>query len=330
VLCATGEVGADVLVEALQRLSAAMELATDYDLVQRNPCRRIERPKRPARTHVKPWELDLTRVIRATSGDPLEALVWIAMGAGPRRGEVAALQREDVSIYSDTHGILRFHRRRNRLTRRTQARFELPSDLERGGLKRQPERFTDIGSLVIRMLQQRWQHQLADRRRAGAAWKGRDYDPERPSGYLFTTRIGTKLDVDAISDYLTSTRERAGLDIDRFHALRRVFTTLMNKAGVPDRVTMEQAGHKRLDQTHYYQDPMLSQKRDASQLHDAELRSLYALAMNELPARPAGPCEPRCDQRYDQSPTHDNREPEPMFGFWCETAHVVAESSRLT
>src|SRR4029453_17388612 len=52
VLCASGGVGADVLIEALQRLSAAMELAVDYDLIQRNPCRRIERPKRPERKHV--------------------------------------------------------------------------------------------------------------------------------------------------------------------------------------------------------------------------------------------------------------------------------------
>jgi integrase len=278
VLCGTG-LGADVLNEALQRLSAAMDLAVDYDLILRNPCRRIERPRRPERAHVKPSELDLARLIRAISGDPLEALVWIAMGAGPRRGEVAALQWEDVSIFSDEHGIIHFHRRRNRLTRRTQARFDLPSDLKRPGLKRQPERFTDIGSLVVRMLRQRWQHQLADRARAGTAWKGADYDPQRPSGYVFTASNGTPLDVDAISGFMTEVRERAGLDIERFHALRRVFTTLMNKAGVPDRVTMEQAGHKRLDMTHYYKDPMASQKREGAQLLDVELQRLYDAAM---------------------------------------------------
>src|SRR5262249_21301817 len=78
--------GADVLNEALQRLSAAMELAVDYDLILRNPCRRVERPKRPERKHVKPSELDLVRLIRAIHGDPLEALVWLAMGGSGRRG----------------------------------------------------------------------------------------------------------------------------------------------------------------------------------------------------------------------------------------------------
>jgi hypothetical protein len=73
-LCDKG-LGADVLNEALQRLSAAMELAVDFDLILRNPCRRIERPKRPERKHVKPSELDLVRPIRAIQGDPLEALV---------------------------------------------------------------------------------------------------------------------------------------------------------------------------------------------------------------------------------------------------------------
>jgi integrase len=282
-LCDT-RLGADVLNEALQRLSSAMEAAIDNDLILRNPCRGIERLTLPQRTHPKPSELDLVRLMRAIAGDPLEALVWIAMGAGPRRGEVAALRWDDISIFSDDHAIIRFHRRRNRVTRATQARFGLPSDYEREGLKRERERHTDIGGLVVVMLRQRWQHQLAERDQAGTTWKGLDFDPAHPSGYVFTNPIGLPLDVDRISDFMREIRERAGLDIDRFHALRRVLTTLMNKAGVPDRVTMEMVGHADLDQTHYYQDPMASQKRAAAQAHDAELRALLAQALAETEA----------------------------------------------
>jgi len=277
-LCKTG-LGADVLIEALQRLSAAMELAVDYDLIPKNPCRRIERPERPERKHVKPSELDLIRLMRTIDADPQQALVWIAMGGGGRRGEAAGLMWEDISIYSAEHGIIRFHRRHNRITRRTQERFEMPSLLEREGLKRQAERLTDIGSLTIAMLQQHWQHQLAARARAGDRWKGEDYDPAHPSGYVFTTPIGTPIDVDDISEYLNEVRERAGLDIQRFHALRRVFATLLRATGAPDKVIMELGGWADVEMVHYYEDPMASHKREAAMAYDAYLRTLYVQAM---------------------------------------------------
>jgi integrase len=253
----------------------------DYDFISRNPTRRAERPELPERKHVKPSELDLMRLMRAINDEPLKALVWIALGGGFRRGEVAGLQWEDVAIFAPDHGVIRAHRRRNRLGTRAQERLGLPSDLRREGLKRQAERSVDIGSLVIAMLEQHWQAQLADRQLAveGGTWKGLDYDPEVRSGYLFTSPIGTPLDVDAISAFMATVRERAGLDIQRFHALRRVFATLMNKTGVPDRVIMDQGGWADLDMAHYYQDPMASQKKAAAQALDVELQRLFAEAM---------------------------------------------------
>jgi len=69
-----------------------------------------------------------------------------------------------------------------------------------------------------------------------------------------------------------------GLDIKRFHALRGAFTTLMDKAGVSERVTMEQAGHKTPSVTRAYQDPMFSQQKDAAQAYDGQLLALLELA----------------------------------------------------
>ena len=268
--------GADLLNEALQRLSGAYELAVDYDLVRKNPCRGIERVKPAERQHVKPSELDLVRLIRAIKGDPLEALPWIALGGGFRRGETAALEWADITIFSPEHGQIRTHQRRNRLGRRAQQRLGLPGDLQRARNKSHDERTVDIGATVIAILERRWHQQVLDRRTAGSQWQGTTSDT--PDGYVFTTPVGTRLQVDAISKYLKRVRERAGLDIQRFHALRRVFATLLNKAGVPDRVTMELGGWSDLDITHYYQDPMASQKQAASQALDVELRRLLDAA----------------------------------------------------
>jgi hypothetical protein len=45
---------------------------------------------------------------------------------------------------------------------------------------------------------------------------------------------------------------------------------------------MEMVGHADLDMTHYYQDPMASQKRDAAQALDGELRRLVDTAMGTV------------------------------------------------
>jgi len=265
---------ADVQREALARLQTALELAVDHDYILRNPARGVQKPRTLHRKHVQPSELDLRRLLRAIDGDALAALVWLGLGAGFRRAEIAGLQWSDVSIYADDAAEIRAHTRRNRLSRRTQRSLGLPYVLEREGLKAQDERVVPVAGLIVQVLRQRWAHQVAQYQTAGAAWKGPAYDPEHPSGYLFTSEVGTPLQVEKISAYMTAVRERAGLDIDRFHALRRAFTTLLSKAGVHNRVTQEMAGHADIGMTEYYQQPMQSQKRDAAQALDEVLRDI--------------------------------------------------------
>jgi glutathione S-transferase len=69
---------------------------------------------------------------------------------------------------------------------------------------------------------------------------------------------------------------RAGLDQRRLHGLRRVFTTLLDAAGVSERVTMKAAGHKTPAMTRYYQDPMESQLAEAAERLDGQLRRVLS------------------------------------------------------
>jgi integrase len=269
--------GVDLQHAALALLSSALSLALKRGYVPANVAAAglVARPRLPTRRHVQPSETDLAALLRVVRGDPLEGLVWIGMGGGFRRAEAAALQWEDVTYHGADAAVIHAHRRVNRVTRRTRKALKLASPrLERKGLKSQDERFVHVGGAVVEVLQRRWRQQLADRLEAGPAWQGPDYQASRPSGYIFTTQNGMPISVDAFTRYFASVRQRAGLDIDRFHALRRAFTTLMIEAGVADRVTMDQAGHKRLEMTHYYQQPMETQKRAAAQALDAVLRRL--------------------------------------------------------
>jgi integrase len=269
--------GADLQHAALALLSAALGLAHKRGYVPANVAAAglVDRPRLPTRRHVQPSETDLAALLRVVRGDPFEALVWLGMGGGFRRAEVAALDWQNVTYHGANAAVIHAHRRVNRVTRRTRQALHLDSPrLEREGLKSQNERFVHVGGAVVEVLQRRWRQQLADRLEAGPAWQGPDYQANTPTGYIFTMKNGVPISVDKFTRYFASVRQRAGLDIDRFHALRRVFTTLMIEAGVADRVTMDQAGHKRLEMTHYYQQPMETQKRAAAQALDAVLRRL--------------------------------------------------------
>ena len=45
---------------------------------------------------VKPQEDDLRLLMQAVDGDPLEALVWLGLGAGLRRAELLGVRWEDI------------------------------------------------------------------------------------------------------------------------------------------------------------------------------------------------------------------------------------------
>jgi integrase len=148
--------------------------------------------RKKRREHVQPAEDDLAKLLRAIVDHPLEALVWIGLGAGLRRGEVAALQWTDITYPSQGLGTLRAHRRVNRVTARAQELLKLDGGrLEREGLKSQKERRIHFGGLMLEVLQRRLKHQLAQRLQAGQAWRGPDYQAGTPSGYIFTTTVGT-------------------------------------------------------------------------------------------------------------------------------------------
>jgi integrase len=256
---------------ALQRLSTALDAAVARRHVAYNvaTAKQVARPRVPKPKHVQPSETDLQRLLGAIRGDPFEALVFMALGGGMRRAEVVGLRWEDVERSDDDNAVIVVRRRVNYLGKGI-------GRLERDGLKNGGEqRRVHIGPLVYGILRERWQHQLADRRAAGAHWRGLDNLPAAPSGFIFTNPTsGTPLNPRGADKVFARIRDATGLDQRRLHALRRVFTTLLDRGGVSTRVVQELAGHKVVQMTEYYQQPMESQKSAAATALDEQLRAL--------------------------------------------------------
>src|SRR5205085_2656829 len=96
------------------------------------------------------------------------------------------------------------------------------SRVEREGLKTQDERRVHVGGLMMEVLQARWKHQVQERLDAGTRGHGPEYVASTPTGYIFTGASGTPIQPRAIDKFFAEVRERAGLDVQRFHGLRRI------------------------------------------------------------------------------------------------------------
>jgi len=227
-------------------------------------------------------------LLRSIGGDALEALVWLGLRSGLRRSEVAALQWDDIEWLADGGAVIVARRRVNYLGKGI-------NRLERDGLKNgDPRRRVHVGNLVVEVLGRRWQHQLQQFSQSGQTrrWTGPAFAGSQPFGYVFTsTTTGAPIQVRHIDRYFADVRDQAGLDINRFHALRRAFTTLLDAVGASQRVGMQMAGHRTPEMFRYYQDPMESQQRGAAEDLDRKLREL--LTGDGPAAVPLGPRQQR-------------------------------------
>jgi integrase len=142
--------------DALRALSTALELARARRHVLFNVAdpKQVARPSVSRPEHVQPSEGDLGALLRSIRGDELEALVWLGLGSGLRRSEVAALRWDDIEWLPDGGAVIVARRRVNYLGKGI-------NRLERDGLKNgDPRRRVHVGDLVVEVLGRRWQHQL--------------------------------------------------------------------------------------------------------------------------------------------------------------------------
>ena len=95
------------------------------------------------------------------------------------------------------------------------------------------------------------------------------------TGFIFTNPTdGTPTNPRSVDKAFAAIRDRAGLDIERFHALRHAFTTLLRASGTRDRVAMKMTGHRDPAMLDYYDEGLESEQIEAAQRLDERLRML--------------------------------------------------------
>jgi integrase len=159
-------------------------------------------------------------LIRASTGDSIEALVRVALGLGIRRGEALGLMWSDIDM---EHGQLTIQRT---LKRRTGHGLVVDTPKTKKAIRTLP-----LPTVCVDALRDHKARQGEAREHAGRSWQ--------EMGFVFTTPVDPR---NLTREYHRLTK-LAGLGPRRFHALRHSAATIMLAQKVPLEVISSVLGH---------------------------------------------------------------------------------------
>jgi len=202
-------------------LRTALAQALKWQLISRNPCDAVPRPRAP-RKEIRYLDADeARRLLAAAEGDRLEALCVVAVSTGMRQGELLGLQWGDVDFENSM------------LTVRRQLLESPDGSLDLGQPKSaRSRRSVALPEVALAALRKH-------RERSGTL--------PLPSALVFTdTRGGPLRKSNLIRRWFCPLLERAGLPRIRFHDLRHTHATLLLVQGVNPKVVQERLGHSQI------------------------------------------------------------------------------------
>lgn len=210
-------------------LRCALNQALRYGYIMRNVATLVDVPGDVTFTAEPLTPGQAQRLLETVTGHRLEALYRLALGLGPRKGEILGLRWEDVDFTAATIRICgslqRQHGRLERSATKTEASVRtlaLPPSLATILTRHRARQDAE------RVACSRWQE----------------------SGMVFTSTIGTPLSPESLMEHFKASLEKAGLPKTvRFHDLRHTCATLMIKQGIHPRVVMEILGHSQIATT---------------------------------------------------------------------------------
>lgn len=231
----------------------ALNVACKWELVSRNVATLVDRPRIP-HFEIQPLSPEQARAfLKAIKGDRLEAFYTVAVALGLRRGEVLALQWQDIDFEVE------------------ELRVRHTLQILRGGgwnlaepKSRNSRRTLHLPKFAVQVLRDHRQRQLKERMIQGSHWQD--------SGFVFTSEIGTPLDGNNVYKLYKQLLKDNDLPDIRFHDLRHTAGTLLLVQGVHLRVAMETLGHSQISLTmNTYSHVSSELQRDAAEKMDAIL-----------------------------------------------------------
>lgn len=165
--------------------------------------------------------------LRHVQGERLAAMWRLFLTAGMRRGEVAALRRQDVDLGRATLSV-------RQTGNRIGGVWTTGTPKGRGDVSAKTRRLAlDPGT--VEALRRHRAQQLQERLAWGEDWQDH--------GLFFVREDGQPLNPSTIGQQLTVRAKQAGLPHVRVHDPRHTYATLALEAGVHPKVVSERLGH---------------------------------------------------------------------------------------
>lgn len=221
-------------------LHMALERALKNNLVVRNVCDAVDKPKKVKNEFI-PWSIEQTNdFLSSVKGSRLFPLYMVAWGTGLRRAEILGLQWSDIDLA-----------RGNLTVRRALVRVK-------GGYKFQEpktaksRRIVPLPTAVISALK-KWKSRQANEK---IQWNAKfiDIEPEKrpvynPLNMVFCNEAGEPTNPEFISRSFKRDLKRAILPDIRFHDLRHGHATMLLELGEDLKVISERLGHSTITLT---------------------------------------------------------------------------------
>lgn len=214
-------------------ISNALDKAIQWGYITINENKKIERPK------VRKKEIEcyspeeVSQLLDVLKSEPLkyQAIIYLALDSGMRRGELTGLTWEDIDFKEGTIKI-------NKATQYTK---EL-GVFEKETKSQTSDRKIYISNTTLNVLKRFQKEQIERKIKLGKKWGN--------SKRVFTTDYGDDMHPDTPSQAFQSIIKRHNLKRITFHGLRHTSISLMISEGIQVQVISKKAGHSSVNVTH--------------------------------------------------------------------------------
>lgn len=219
-------------------LNSALESAVDWDLILKNPARKVKKPKGEG-VEVKPFSLEQTnKIFEVVRNERMYAAFVVLLATGIRRGELLGLRRKDILWKENKIWI-----RQTVVRRKNGVAFSTPKT------KKSIRKIT-VSDNVMNVLREHLKRQNDERLEWKEAYQDHDL--------VFCRENGDPINPSTFTRYFLSTvMPRAGItratlgDNEKYdlHSLRHTTATLLLRRGTSLKQIQELLGHSTITTT---------------------------------------------------------------------------------
>lgn len=233
-----GGLSAKTVEQTLTVLNSALEYAVDWELILRNPARKIKKPKGGGKV-VKPFSLEQSnRILGVVREERMYAAFVVLLATGIRRGELLGLRRKDVLWKENKIWI-----RQTIVRRKKGVAFSKPKT-------KKSIRKIKVSDNVVNVLREHLKKQNDERLEWKEAYQDHDL--------VFCRENGEPINPSTFSHYFIDTiMPKAGIssaDLENdekydLHSLRHTTATLLLRRGASLKQIQELLGHSNITTT---------------------------------------------------------------------------------